>query len=149
MRPSPIWLLCAVLALLAGTASAGAAPLREAAPDVNSCGVDEFDGTTLDSARWTVLRPNNAGYSVVGGQLRLRALTGDEYGDRDTAQDLILQDAPSGAWTATTRLASKGFDREGQQAGFIVRKGATTFSKFVVINKGMQGRWFEHIFTSS
>ena len=60
----------------------------------------------------------------------------------------MLQDVPSGAWTATTQLDSKAFNREGQQAGFIVRKDDKTFSKFVVINKGTQGRWFEHIFTS-
>ena len=45
------------------------------------------------------------------------------------------------------KLDSKSFTREGQQAGLIVRKDDRTFSKFVVINKGTQGRWFEHIFT--
>ena len=74
--------------------------------------------TALDTARWnTIVRPNAAGYSVSGGQLKLRALTGDMYGDRATAQNLILQDVPNGAWTATTKLDSKAFTREGQQAG--------------------------------
>ncbi|HWK29672.1 MAG TPA: DUF1349 domain-containing protein [Solirubrobacter sp.] len=118
--------------------------------DVNTCGIDEFDGSELDTARWnTVIRPNVAGYGVGDGTLKLRALTGDMYGDRATAQNLILQDAPAGAWTATTRLDSKAFDREGQQAGFIVRKDDATFSKLVVINKGSQGRWFEHVFTAN
>ena len=137
-----------LLGVLAG--SAGAAPVQEAPADVASCGVDEFTGTALDTTRWnTIVRPNAAGYSVSGGQLKLRALTGDMYGDRATAQNLILQDVPNGAWTATTKLDSKAFTREGQQAGFIVYKDDSTFSKFTVINKGTQGRWFEHIFTAN
>jgi beta-xylosidase len=150
MRSLRTSLLFGVLLLGALAGSAGAAPVGDAALDVASCGVDEFTGTTLDTARWnTIVRPNPAGYSVADGKLKLRALTGDMYGDRATAQNLILQDAPSGAWTATTQLDSKAFNREGQQAGFIVRKDDSTFSKFVVINKGAQGRWFEHIFTNN
>ena len=151
MKPMLTWLVLGGLALGALTGSAGAAPVRGAAPlDADSCGADEFDGAALDTARWkTIVRPNPAGYSVSGGRLRLRALTGDMYGDRATAQNLILQDAPSGAWTATTRLDSSAFDREGQQAGLIVRADDSTFSKFTVIDKGAQGRWFEHIFTSA
>jgi PKD repeat protein len=116
----------------------------------NPCGVDEFTGTALDTARWsTIVRENPAGYSVADGKLKLRALTGDMFGDRATAQNLVLQDVPQGAWTATTKLDSSAFDREGQQAGFMIRKDDTTFSKFVAINKGAQGRWFEHIFTEN
>lgn len=137
-------LLCSVAA-----GSAQGAPVRESALDVGSCGVDEFTGTTLDTARWkTIVRPNAAGYSVADGVLKLRALTGDMYGDRATAQNLILQDTPNGAWTATTKLDSKAFTREGQQAGLVVYKDDSTFSKFTVINKGAEGRWFEHIFTA-
>ncbi|WP_270038530.1 OmpL47-type beta-barrel domain-containing protein [Solirubrobacter ginsenosidimutans] len=138
-----------VLLLGALAGSAGAAPVQDAPADVASCGVDEFTTTALDTTRWnTIVRPNAAGYSVSGGQLKLRALTGDMYGDRATAQNLILQDVPNGAWTATTKLDSKAFNREGQQAGLIVYKDDSTFSKFTVINKGTQGRWFEHIFTA-
>src|SRR5262245_24865161 len=127
--PRPLLVIVMLLlGCLAG--SAIAAPVRESALDVDSCGVDEFSGTTLDSARWTtIVRPNPAGRSVAGGQLRLRALTGDMFGDRATAQNLVLQDVPSGAWTATTRVDSSAFSREGQQAGFIVYKNDATFSK--------------------
>src|SRR5829696_841380 len=110
----------------------------------NPCNTDEFAGAALDRTRWsTIVRENPAGYSVAEGKLKLKALTGDMFGDRATAQNLVLQDVPQGAWTATTRLDSTAFDREGQQAGFIVRRDDSTFSKFVVINKGAQGRWFE------
>src|SRR3954468_911093 len=149
MRSLRMSLVVGVLLLGALAGSAGAAPVREAPLDVGSCGVDEFTGTALDTARWkTIVRPNAAGYSVSDGQLKLKALTGDMFGDRATAQNLILQDVPSDAWTATTKLDSKAFTREGQQAGLIVYKDDSTFSKFTVINKGTQGRWFEHIFTA-
>ena len=118
-----VLLLCSVAA-----GSAQGAPMRESALDVGSCGVDEFTGTTLDTARWkTIVRPNAAGYSVADGVLKLRALTGDMFGDRATAQNLILQDTPNGAWTATTKLDSKAFTREGQQAGLVVYKDDSTF----------------------
>jgi regulation of enolase protein 1 (concanavalin A-like superfamily) len=136
-----------VLGVLAGSASS--APVHAAALDVQSCGVDEFAGTALDASRWTVLRPNPAGYSVAGGQLRLQALTGDLFGDRDTAQNVVLQDTPSGAWTATAQFDTSALTAEGQQSGIVVRKGGTTFSKFVFINKGAGNRRFEHIFTSN
>ena len=116
---------------------------------MNSCGIDEFDGAALDSARWTVLRPNAAGLSVQGGQLRLQALPGDLFGDRDTAQNVVLQNAPNGAWTATTQFDTTGLTVEGQQSGIVVRKSGTTFSKFVFINKGSGNTRFEHIFTEN
>lgn len=151
MRSMRTSLVCGVLILLCSlVGSANAAPMRDAALDVNSCGVDEFTGTTLDTARWsTVVRPAAGGYSVADGDLKLRALTGDMYGDRATAKNLILQNTPAtGGWVATAKLDSKDFDREGQQAGIMVYKDDRTFSKVVVINKGSQGRWFEHIYTA-
>jgi beta-xylosidase len=147
MRSLRTALTLLVLLLGALTASAGAAPVRDAALDVDSCGIDEFDGGALDSARWTVLRPNASGMTVSGGQLRLQALQGDLFGDRDTAQNVVLQNAPSGAWTATTQFDTTALTVEGQQSGLVVRKSATTFSKFVFINKGSGATRFEHIFT--
>ena len=136
-----------LLAIVAGSASVASA--REAALDVNSCGVDEFTGEALDSARWTVLRPGPAGsLGVTGGQLRLRALTGDLYGDRDTAQNVVLQSTPTGAWTATAQFDTSALTAEGQQSGIVVRKDGSNFSKFVFINKGSGSRRFEHIYTA-
>lgn len=153
MRSRRTSLVCGVLVLLlcALVGTAGAAPVRDAALDVGSCGVDEFTGTALDTGRWsTVVRPDATGYSVADGQLKLRALTGDMYGDRATAKNLILQNTPAtGGWVATAKLDSKAFNREGQQAGIMVYKDDQTFSKVVVINKGTQGRWFEHIYTAA
>lgn len=118
--------------------------------DVNSCGLDEFAGAELDGSRWEVLRPGTAGtLTVADGRLRLQALRGDLYGDRDTAQNVVLQSAPTGAWTATTQLDTAGLTAEGQQSGIVVRKSATTFSKFVFINKGGGNRRFEHIYTEN
>ena len=140
MRSLRTSLIAGVVALGVFAGSANAAPVAESALDVASCGVDEFDGTALDSTRWNVLRPNAAGLSVAGGQLRLQALTGDLFGDRDTAQNVVLQNTPTGAWTATAQFDTSALTAEGQQTGIVVRKStgrsATTFSKFVFINKG-------------
>ena len=66
MRSLRTALMLVVLLLGALTASAGAAPVRDSALDVNSCGVDEFEGTALDTARWTTVR----GTPTVGGIAR-------------------------------------------------------------------------------
>ena len=147
MRSLRTSLIVGVVALGVFAGSANGAPVAQSALDVASCGVDEFDGTALDTTRWNVLRPNAAGLSVAGGQLRLQALTGDLFGDRDTAQNVVLQTAPTGAWTATAQFDTSALTVEGQQTGIVVRKGPTTFSKFVFINKGVSGTRFEHIFT--
>ena len=49
MRSLRTALMLLVLLLGALTASAGAAPVRDSALDVNSCGIDEFEGTALDT----------------------------------------------------------------------------------------------------
>jgi regulation of enolase protein 1 (concanavalin A-like superfamily) len=154
MRSLRTSLIAGVVALGVFAGSASGAPVAETALDVNSCGVDEFDGTALDSTRWNVVRLNPPGLSVAGGQLRLQALTGDLFGDRDTAQNVVLQNTPTGAWTATAQFNTSALTAEGQQTGIVVRKGtkntetpATTFSKFVFINKGGGNLRFEHIFT--
>src|SRR5918993_673667 len=72
--------------LLGASAVAGAAVLRDraggesgaaAAALAGSCGTDEFEGTTLDDARWDVLRPANGGPTVSGGKLNLELRNGD------------------------------------------------------------------------
>jgi PKD repeat protein len=117
---------------------------------LNPCNIDAFDGTALDRTRWnTVVREKADSITVADGVLKLPALKGDLYADRDTAQNLVLQDVPQGAWAFTTSLDSSAFDRVGQQAGVVIRKDDKTFDKVVIINKGAEGRWFEHIYTEN
>ena len=120
-------------------------PSAESALDVNSCGVDDFAGAALSTTRWNVSRPNAAGLSVAGGQLRLQALTGDLFGDRDTAQNVVLQTVPTGAWTATAQFDTSALTARVSRPGSSSARD-NDFSKFVY-QKGASGTCFEHIFT--
>ncbi len=57
--------------------------------------------------------PTQRAYSVAGGQLRLQALTGDYYGDRDTAQNVVLQDRTHWCVDRDYAVRLEAFDRRG------------------------------------
>ena len=57
--------------------------------------------------------------TVGGGALHIPAAQGDIYGDTNTAKNLVVRAAPTGAWTATTKVAFKGTDQY-HQAGMIL-----------------------------
>ena len=79
----------------------------EAYPPLASCpGNDEFDGTTLDTSRWSVVRREDAFLSVEGGSLNLNAQPGEDiHGGASGQRNIVLQDLPdSGPWTATARM---------------------------------------------
>jgi type 1 glutamine amidotransferase len=69
-------------------------------PEPCEAASDEFDAA-LD-CRWTFVRPNTATYGVSGGALRITTENGDLWGNGNSAKNLILQKAPSGAWEVTT-----------------------------------------------
>jgi PKD repeat protein len=79
--------------------------------------VDEFDGAALGNA-WTVVRQDQ-NLTVSGGTLNLPAQTGDIYGGRNDAKNLVLRDAPDGAWEATAKLNFEG-TTQYHQAGIMV-----------------------------
>ncbi len=80
----------------------------EAYPPLASCpGNDEFDGTSLDTSRWSVVREDSQFLSVEGGSLNLNAQPGEDiHGGATGQRNIVLQDLPdSGPWTATARVA--------------------------------------------
>jgi len=107
---------------------------------------DEFDGDALDE-KWDVLRPNPDALSVADGSLNLTIRNGDMIGDTATAQNVLLQDAPEGDWTAATKLNRAELTNEGEQAGLLVWEGEdpNNFVKIVFINKGSGTLWFEYV----
>ena len=111
---------------------------------------DEFDGSSLDP-KWTVLREAGDGPQVADGSLGLPILQGDFIANDTLASNTLLQDAPDGEWTATTRLDTSQIDANGEQAGLVVWKseGPNTFSKIVAIQSGAGNHQFEHIVTQS
>ena len=124
--------LVLVVSLLLGvSAVAGAAVLRDRAGAENgaaaaalaaSCGTDEFEGTTYDDARWDVLRPANGGPTVAGGKLSLELRNGDLINGTATAENVLLQDAPTGGWRATTEFNIGQINAQGEQAGIVLWK---------------------------
>ena len=107
---------------------------------------DEFnDSELLDNCHWTVRRPDETAYDVSGGALHLTARPG-EY--NDTA-NVITQDAPDGAWTATTKLTWDPTEG-GQQAGLVVAgSGGSGFAKLTFVDKGNNNEWIEFLKSSS
>ena len=80
---------------------------------------DEFDGTSLDTERWTVLRPDTANpFSVSGGSLNLPIANGSMYGPGTSAKNLIVQPVPdAGAWTVTAKITAPNLTENYHQAG--------------------------------
>ncbi|MBM7513499.1 PKD repeat protein [Nocardioides cavernae] len=107
---------------------------------------DEFnDSELLDNCHWTVRRPDETAYDVSDGALHLTARPG-EY--NDTA-NVITQDAPDGAWTATTKLTWDPAEA-GQQAGLVVAgSGGSGFAKLTFVDKGDNNEWIEFLKSSS
>ena len=125
----------AALALAVSTAARGSV-VRDAVAAAASCGTDEFDGTVLDDVRWDVLRPAADGLTVAGGKLNLTLRTGDLIAGTASAENVVLQDAPAGGWTATTKLNVGAIDINGEQAGLVLWRqeggGLNAFGKLVV-----------------
>ena len=98
---------------------------------------DEFNGTALDP-KWSVLRPLPDAVSFVDGAMRIKVRNGDMIGNQATAQNVLLQDAPSGSWQIQTKLDVSTLVNEGEQAGFILWQGENpnTFAKITYISKG-------------
>ena len=89
---------------------------------------DDFDGTML-GAPWA-RDPAGPGDLVVnGGTLQIPAAPGDVYQTRNDARNLALRPAPTGPWTATTKLNFEG-TTQYHQAGIMVYGTDDNFTKF-------------------
>ena len=102
-------------------------------PDTGSGGggttvLDEFNGTDIATPPWDVVR-RDQGMTVGAGALHIPAAPGDIYGDVNTAKNLVMRAAPTGAWTATTKVAFEGTD-QWHQAGMILYTDDGNFVKF-------------------
>ncbi|MFF5230826.1 ThuA domain-containing protein [Dactylosporangium sp. NPDC000521] len=103
--------------------------VKAEAPNTSCFGAksDDFLETSLDRAKWTVVRENQT-FSVAGGSLILPTAAGDLYGSRNDATNLVLQPAPSGAWQATTKVTLAAAANY-QQAGLIVYGDDDNYAK--------------------
>ena len=112
---------------------------------------DEFGGAALDP-KWSVLRPvADNGPVVADGSLTLPTLQGDFIANDPLASNVVLQDAPEGEWTFTTKLDTAGINANGEQAGIVIWKSETprSYSKIMAIQNNSGVDQFEHIVTQS
>ena len=115
----------------------------EAYPPLASCpGNDGFDGTALDTSRWSVVREDSQFLSVQDGSLNITAQPGEDiHGGATGLRNIVLQDLPdSGPWTATTRVTwSPTVDF--QNAGLVIYTDDANWIKTGMVYAG--GRAFE------
>ncbi len=91
--------------------------------------VDDFNGTALESPPWAVVRQNQDS----AGERRRAAHPGRAgrhlRRGRQRANNLVLRDAPDGAWEAVTKLSFEG-TAQYHQAGLLVYGDDDNFTKF-------------------
>ncbi|MEU4243381.1 family 43 glycosylhydrolase [Actinoplanes sp. NPDC026619] len=95
---------------------------------------DEFNDGAL-GAGWSWVRRDDA-VTVGGGKLNWPVEAGDLTGSSNTAS-VLLRDAPTGNWTAETRLTldlGTGDVRNYQQAGLIAYAGDDNFARLDVVS---------------
>ena len=96
---------------------------------------DEFDGSTLNLCRWSqIVRHEPDGYTVADGKLTLPAAHGDFFQNApNNNPNLLLQPAPSGPWTMSTRLTFDP-DENYEQAGLLVYGDDANYVKADVVH---------------
>ncbi|HCU50464.1 MAG TPA: PKD domain-containing protein, partial [Micromonosporaceae bacterium] len=120
-----------------GASAYATVTIRVEAPNPSCLGgrSDDFNGSTLDKARWSTIVRENQSYSVVGGALMLPTAAGDIYGARNDATNLVLQPTPGTAWQATTRLTLPT-TANYQQAGLMVYGDDDNYAKVDLLHSG-------------
>ncbi|WP_240423564.1 ThuA domain-containing protein [Microbacterium halotolerans] len=94
-------------------------------------GSDDFLGDDVDPERWTVLN-RNQDLQVADGMLTIPTTAADLYGTDDVAvPNLVLQDLPDGAFTATAKVAIEA-NAQYQQAGLLIYGGDDDYAKMVI-----------------
>jgi PKD repeat protein len=105
---------------------------------------DEFTGNALHP-KWDILRPMPSGLRVADGALQLQTYPGDLHGTNASARNVLLQDAPNGAWTAATRIDVSDLTQQGDQVGMVLwrSEGPNNFAKVVFNKRDGSNFWFE------
>ncbi|MFB6721257.1 ThuA domain-containing protein [Kribbella sp. NPDC056345] len=93
---------------------------------------DGFDGTALNTGRWSSVVRGNQEMSVADGKLSLPLTATDIYGTGNTGTpNLVLQPLPAGAWQATTKLTMPA-RLAYQQAGLLLYGDDDNYAKMVI-----------------
>ncbi|MFF2270144.1 DUF1349 domain-containing protein [Cellulosimicrobium cellulans] len=106
-------------------------PLREQCSGAAS---DEFDGSTLDPARWSVVRAGTARHELVDGALRIPA-----YPTGVAGAALPLQAVPAGPWEVTTAVSVSPTERF-QQGGLLLYRDDANYAKLDLVHGSLGPR---------
>lgn len=98
---------------------------------------DDFLGDQLDRDRWSVIRENQD-LRVADGNLVIPTSTTDIYSTGGNTPNIVVQPAPSGAWTATAKLTLDARDAY-QQAGLIIYGDDDNYAKMVLQARSTSG----------
>jgi regulation of enolase protein 1 (concanavalin A-like superfamily) len=100
---------------------------------------DEFNAAAVDAARWTTVRGTP---TMSGGGAILPITNGDIDGANAGAISYLGQAAPTGAWTATTKVTLEQ-DNEWQYAGLLLHVDDDNYSKVTFTKNQNESRFFE------
>ncbi|UDF12423.1 cell wall-binding repeat-containing protein [Antiquaquibacter oligotrophicus] len=91
---------------------------------------DEFDGTELETCRWTVVNEDTELYGVADGALRIQTTPTDFYQANNTAvPNLILQPQPGDDWVVETKVDGAQLNQQYQQGGIILYGDEDNYAK--------------------
>jgi regulation of enolase protein 1 (concanavalin A-like superfamily) len=116
---------------------------RAAQPTPFTVTSDKFSSSTLGT-QWSWIRQDSLKWSLTArpGYMRIIGQTGDLYTTTNTAKNVLLQNAPAGDFTITTKLALAAKPSANfQQAGLIVYQNDDNYMKLVRIHSN--GNSFE------
>ena len=112
---------------------------EEPAPACAPSKSDEFDGTAVDTARWTTVRGTP---TVSGGSAVLPITNGDIDGANAGAISYLGQAAPAEPWTATTKVTLVQ-DNEWQYAGLLLHVDDNNYTKLAFTKHSNNSRFLE------
>ncbi|GIH67698.1 ThuA domain-containing protein [Microbispora siamensis] len=98
---------------------------------------DDFLGNQLDRDRWSVIRENQD-LRVANGSLIIPTSATDIYQTTNNTPNIVVQPAPSGAWTATAKLTLNARDAY-QQAGLVIYGDDDNYAKMVLQARSTSG----------
>jgi len=92
---------------------------------------DEFNTSTLGS-QWSWVRENSANWSLspISGTLTITATGGDLYQTSNTAQNILVETAPSGDFVAETKVAFNP-TQNYEQAGMVLYQNDDAYLRLV------------------
>ena len=118
-------------------------PEPEPGPSCAIAGSDPFDGDTLNTTRWTVVRhAPDLPVRVADGALLLPVTNGDINEGATGPISYVGQPARSGAWTVQTKV-SIAHGREWQHAGLLMHGSDDDYVKLAFTRNSSGGRLLE------